>query len=49
MDRNDVLKLMRELESDRIERTVSESNTDKFAKAICAFANDMTARQPEPF
>jgi ATP-dependent DNA helicase RecG len=47
MDRNDVLKLMRELESDRVERTVSESNTDKFAKAICAFANDMPHhRQP---
>lgn len=40
MDREDVLRLMRDLESDRVERTVSTSNTDKFAEAICAFSND---------
>lgn len=28
-------------ESDRIERTVSVSNTDKFCQAVCAFANDL--------
>ena len=28
-------------ESDRIERTVSVSNTDKFSEAVCAFANDL--------
>lgn len=32
--------LLTDLESDRIERTTSISNTDKFAEAICAFAND---------
>lgn len=31
---------MAEMESDRIERTVSVNNTDKFSEAICAFAND---------
>ena len=41
MERDDLLRLMRDLESDRIERTISSSNTDKFAEAICAFANDM--------
>lgn len=41
MERDDLLRLMRDLESDRIERTVSSNNTDKFAEAICAFANDM--------
>ncbi len=47
MDRNEVLRLMRELESDRVERTVALSDTDKFSKAICAFANDMPHhRQP---
>lgn len=32
--------LLTDLESDRVERTTSTSNTDKFAEAICAFAND---------
>ena len=30
-----------DLESDRVERTISSRNTDKFGEAICAFANDM--------
>ncbi|RYD38071.1 MAG: transcriptional regulator [Verrucomicrobiaceae bacterium] len=43
----ELLKLMGDLESDRVERTVSTTNTDKFAQAICAFANDFPAhRQP---
>lgn len=33
--------LMRDLESDRVERTVSTKKYDKFAEAICAFANDL--------
>lgn len=42
-----VLSLLQDLESDRIERTVSTHNTDKFAQAICAFANDLPGhRQP---
>lgn len=32
--------LIRDRESDRVERTVSKSKTDKFGEAICAFAND---------
>lgn len=32
--------LMNDLESDRIERTISTGNTDKFSQAVCAFAND---------
>jgi len=32
--------LMADLESDRVERTASTSDTDKFAQAICAFSND---------
>lgn len=32
--------LLADLESDRVERTTSTSNTDKFAQAVCAFAND---------
>lgn len=39
--------LLLDLESDRIERTESVSNTDKFGQAICAFANDLpNYRQP---
>ena len=47
MDRDETLRLMRDLESDRVERTVSTNNTDKFAEAICAFSNDFPQhRQP---
>jgi len=39
--------LISDLESDSIERTISTDNTDKFAQAICAFANDLpNHRQP---
>jgi ATP-dependent DNA helicase RecG len=42
-----VLSLLSDLESDRIERTCSEKNTDKLASAICALANDYPHhRQP---
>lgn len=34
-------RLLTDLESDNIERTVSVDNTDKFGQAICAFANDL--------
>jgi len=38
---------LRDLESDRVERTTSTTNTNKFAEAICAFANDFpNHRQP---
>lgn len=34
-------KLLTDSESDRIERTLSTKDMDKFAQAICAFSNDM--------
>ncbi len=34
-------QLLRECETDRVERTQSVSDTDKFCEAICAFANDL--------
>ncbi|MCL6592231.1 MAG: putative DNA binding domain-containing protein [Firmicutes bacterium] len=37
----ELTKLLSDIESDRIERTTSTSDTDKFSKAICAFANDL--------
>ena len=40
-------ELLSNLESDRVERTISVSDTDKFSQAICAFANDLpNHRQP---
>ena len=32
--------LLNDIESDRVERTISITNTDKFGQAICTFAND---------
>ncbi len=37
----EVRTLLSDIESDRIERTISTTNTDKFGQAICAFANDL--------
>lgn len=45
MERDELLRLMADLESDRVERTTSTTNTDKFAQAICAFANDLAQHQ----
>jgi ATP-dependent DNA helicase RecG len=40
-------RLMGDLESDRVERTISINDTDKFSQAVCAFANDLpNHRQP---
>ncbi|MBI3479728.1 MAG: putative DNA binding domain-containing protein [Nitrosomonadales bacterium] len=40
-------ELLSDLESDRVERTISENKSDKFCQAICAFANDLpNRRQP---
>lgn len=36
----ELLTFLAELESDRVERTISTKDTDKFAEAVCAFAND---------
>ena len=36
-----LLALMAELESFRVERTISTTDSDKFREAICSFANDM--------
>jgi ATP-dependent DNA helicase RecG len=38
-------EMMIDTESDRIERTVSVDKTDKFAQAVCAFANDFPNHQ----
>ena len=43
LSNDDLLSLIADHESDRVERTVSTNNTDKFGEAICAFANDFPA------
>lgn len=41
MTKEEIRALLNDIESDRVERTVSTTNTDKFGQAICAFANDL--------
>jgi len=38
-----IQSLLTDIESDRIELTISTTNTDKFCQAVCAFANDLPA------
>lgn len=40
---DEVRALAADLESDRIERTLSTTDTEKFREAICAFSNDLPA------
>jgi ATP-dependent DNA helicase RecG len=41
MDDSELLTLLNDLESDRVERKASISDHDKICEAICAFANDL--------
>lgn len=41
LTREEVLKLMTNTETFRVEKTISTTNMDKFGEAICAFSNDM--------
>jgi ATP-dependent DNA helicase RecG len=41
MNRSELERLLADLESDRVERTISLTDHDKFGEAICSFANDM--------
>jgi len=45
LSKTELESLLSDLESDRVERTVSVSNTDKFAQAVCAFANDLAGHR----
>ena len=43
----EICALLNDIENDRVERTISTTNRDKFGQAICAFANDLpNHRQP---
>ena len=41
IDETQLLALLADLESFRVERTLSVNDTAKFSQAVCAFANDM--------
>ncbi len=41
MDDQELQRLLRDLESDRVERKASLADTDRICEAICAFANDL--------
>ena len=43
LDKSYISKLIKNLESELVERTISVTDTDKYAKAICAFSNDLAA------
>ena len=45
MEKDEIQALLNNLENDRVERTISTTNTDKFGQAICAFANDFPNHQ----
>lgn len=45
ISKDELVTLMGDLESDRVERTESTNNTDKFSQAVCAFANDLPNHQ----
>ena len=45
ISQTELLTLMADLESDRVERTISTSDTTKFREAICAFSNDFPNHQ----
>lgn len=38
---DEIRAMLLDIENDRVERTISTTNTDKFGQAICAFANDL--------
>jgi ATP-dependent DNA helicase RecG len=42
LSKEEIQILMSDMESDRIERTVSTNNLDKFSEAVCAFSNDIS-------
>ena len=43
--KEEIRALLNDIENDRVERTISTTNTDKFGQAICAFANDLPNHQ----
>ena len=45
ISKEEISVLLKDIESERVERTISTKDTDKFAKAVCAFANDISNKK----
>ena len=45
ISKEEIKILLEDIENERVERTISTTNTDKFAKAVCAFANDLSNKK----
>jgi len=45
ISKEELEKLLLDIENSRVERTISTTNTDKFGEAICAFCNDFSDSQ----
>lgn len=45
ISKEEIKELLGDIENERVERTISTTNTDKFAKAVCAFANDLSNKK----
>ncbi len=43
--KEEIQLLLKDIENERVERTISITNTDKFAMAVCAFANDLSNKR----
>ncbi|MDR1654125.1 MAG: putative DNA binding domain-containing protein [Prevotellaceae bacterium] len=43
--KREIRALLADMESEKVERTVSTNNMDKFAKVVCAFANDLSNKR----
>lgn len=41
MDDSELVQLLNDLESDRVERKAAFSEPDRICEAVCAFANDL--------
>ena len=44
--KDEIKVLLKDIENERVERTISTKDTDKFARAVCAFANDLPNKRP---
>jgi ATP-dependent DNA helicase RecG len=45
VSKEELEKLLLDIENSRVERTISTTNTDKFGEAVCAFCNDFPDSQ----
>lgn len=43
--KDEIKVLLEDIENERVERTISTKDTEKFAIAVCAFANDLSNKK----